>query len=169
MSQRKPIPENVGEFHSLDPETGRLTRKKSSPRGVGKAGEYSDTAIHKSGYRDARIPGDPYLYRAHRVVWFLHYGEQPPKYIDHINGDRSDNRIENLRKSCHHTNLANAKRSVRNTSGVKGVQRQGNKWIGAVGFKGERYYVGPFIEIAEAETAVRHLREQLHGDFTNHG
>ena len=168
-TQRKPIPENVGEFHSLNPETGRLTRKKDSPRGVGKAGEYSDTNVHKSGYVEVRIPGDPYMYRAHRIVWFLHYGEQPPQYIDHINGDRTDNRPENLREACHHTNLANAKRSTRNTSGVKGVQRSGNKWIGSVGFKGERHYVGPFTEIAEAEIAVRQLREQLHGDFTNHG
>jgi hypothetical protein len=171
MSQRKPIPENVGEFHSLNPETGRLTRKKNSPRGVGKAGEYSDTNVHKSGYVEVRIPGDPYMYRAHRVVWFLHYGEQPPEYIDHINGDRTDNRPENLRKACHHTNLANAKLSTRNTSGVKGVHwaKNHNKWVAKVGFKGKKYIAGYFDNIAEAEIAVRQLREQLHGDFTNHG
>ena len=171
MSQRRPIPENVGEFHSLNPETGRLTRKKDSPKGPGKAGEYSDTCAMNSGYLEVRIPGNRYVYLAHRVVWFLHYGEQPPDYIDHINGDRADNRPENLRKACHSTNLANSKIREDNKSGVKGVywHKKLGKWAAKVAFKGERHHIGCFDDIADAEIAVRQLREQLHGDFTNHG
>ena len=166
MSQRKPIPEDIGEHLKLMPD-GRLIRKTDPERGPKTAGTLADTAIVNQGYRVVRCNGQ--RWNAHRVVWFLHYGEQPPQYIDHINGDRTDNRPENLREACHHTNLANAKRRVDNKSGVKGVRRSGNKWIGSVGFKGERHYVGPFTDIAEAEIAVRQLREQLHGDFTNHG
>ena len=166
MSQRKPIPEDIGEHLKLMPD-GSIIRTTNPVRGRITKGKRVDTLNTQSGYMQLRLGNRQY--RAHRVVWFLHYGEQPPQYIDHINGDRTDNRPENLREACHHTNLANAKRSTRNTSGVKGVQRSGNKWIGSVGFKGERHYVGPFTEIAEAEIAVRQLREQLHGDFTNHG
>ena len=146
---------------------GSIIRTTNPVRGRITKGKRVDTLNTQSGYMQLRLGNS--MYRAHRIVWFLHYGEQPPKYIDHINGDRTDNRPENLREACHHTNLANAKRSTRNTSGVKGVQRSGNKWIGSVSLKGERHYVGPFTEIAEAEIAVRQLREQLHGDFTNHG
>ena len=166
MSQRKPIPEDIGEHLKLMPD-GSIIRTTNPVRGNRTKGKRIDNLNIQSGYMQLRL-GDR-MYRAHRVVWFLHYGEQPPEYIDHINGDRTDNRPENLRKACHSTNMANAKRRSSNTSGVKGVQRSGNKWIGSVGFKGERHYVGPFTDIAEAEIAVRQLREQLHGDFTNHG
>ena len=166
MSQRKPIPEDIGEHLKLMPD-GSIIRTTNPVRGRITKGKRVDTLNTQSGYMQLRLGNN--MYRAHRIVWFLHYGEQPPKYIDHINGDRTDNRPENLREACHHTNLANAKRKSNNTSGVKGVQRSGNKWIGSVGFKGERHYVGPFTDIAEAEIAVRQLREQLHGDFTNHG
>ena len=165
MSQRKPIPEDIGEHLKLMPD-GSIIRTTNPVRGNRTKGKRIDNLNIQSGYMQLRL-GDR-MYRAHRVVWFLHYGEQPPEYIDHINGDRTDNRPENLRKACHSTNMANAKRRSSNTSGVKGVQRSGNKWIGSVGFKGERHYVGPFTDIAEAEIAVRQLREQLHGDFTNH-
>jgi len=167
MCERKPIPDEVRDHFAYCKDTGRITRTTNASRGPRTAGKLVDEGLCARGYRRARLAGNAMA--AHRVAWFLYYGEQPPKYIDHINGDRTDNRIENLRKACHHTNLANAKRSTRNTSGVKGVQRQGDKWIGSVGFKGDRHYLGPFIEIADAEAAVRQLREQIHGDFTNHG
>lgn len=167
MSQRLPIPEECREVFTYCKDTGRITRVTNPPRGPRTAGKLVDNWKCPAGYRKVRW--SPHNLTAHRLVWFLHYGEQPPEYIDHINGDRTDNRPENLRKACHHTNLANAKRREDNKSGVKGVRRSGNKWIGSVSFKGDRHYVGPFTEIAEAEIAVRQLREQLHGDFTNHG
>lgn len=168
MSQRKPIPEDIGEHLKLMPD-GSVIRTTNPVRGRITKGKRVDTLNTQSGYMQLRLGNR--MYRAHRIVWFLHYGEQPPEYIDHINGDRTDNRPENLRKACHHTNLANAKRSTRNTSGVKGVHwaKNHNKWVAKVGFKGKQRIAGYFDDIAEAEIAVRQLREQLHGDFTNHG
>ena len=169
MSQRLPIPEECREVFTYCKDTGRITRVTNPPRGPRTAGKLVDNKKCAAGYRKVRWY--PHNLTAHRLVWFLHYGEQPPKYIDHINGDRGDNRPENLREACHHTNLANAKRSTRNTSGVKGVHyhKSSGKWMAKVGFKGEKHIAGYFDDIAEAEIAVRQLREQLHGDFTNHG
>lgn len=168
MSQIKSFPEDLGEHVKLMPD-GSIVRTTNAARGPRTEGKRIDNFNSDSGYMQLRI-GDR-MYRAHRVVWFLHYGEQPPEYIDHINGDRTDNRPENLRKACHSTNLANSKRSTRNTSGVKGVHwsKAAGKWVAKVGFKGEQRIAGYFDDIAEAEIAVRQLREQLHGDFTNHG
>jgi hypothetical protein len=72
------------------------------------------------GYRYIRVNGKMML--AHRMAWLMEYGEDPEgKLIDHINGDRLDNRIENLRIATYSQNGANAKRHSRNTSGLKGA------------------------------------------------
>ena len=169
MSERKLIPDEVRDHFSYCKDTGRITRITNPSRGPRTAGKLVDEGTCARGYRRVRLAGNPMT--AHRVAWFLYHGEQPPKYIDHINGDRTDNRIENLRKACHHTNLANAKISSRNKTGVKGVSwnKSGGKWMAKVDFKGTSYVAGYFDDIDEAEQAARSLRQSIHGEFTNHG
>ena len=66
--------------------------------------------------------GNRYNYRAHRIVWFLNYGEVP-SMLDHINGNRSDNRVENLRPTTDALNLKNQKPRKGSSSKYKGVYK----------------------------------------------
>src|SRR6056297_1350980 len=85
-----------------------------------------------SGYINVGIDGK--LYRAHRVIWKLLYGTDPDS-IDHINGDVSDNRIENLRDVNHQDNHKNRFKYKTNKSGVTGVMfnKRAGKWIARIG------------------------------------
>jgi len=109
-------------------------------------------------------------YLIHRLIWVMH-GNDPVAVIDHINGNTTDNRIENLRASTHTENMCNAKRSRRNTSGIKGVSwnKSSRKWIGSVWYQ-QKMYKTPAFEIKEqCAEAVRMLRLELHGEFACHG
>lgn len=78
-------------------------------KGKVKAGTPAMTSANRHGYLRGRF--NQQYYRAHRVVWFLFYGEWPYFEIDHINRDRTDNRIHNLRDVTHKTNCNNRDRS----------------------------------------------------------
>ena len=103
-------------------------------------------------------------YWAHRLVWLYHYGYMP-KIIDHINGDPSDNRIENLRECSHSENLRNVGKSKSNTSGVKGVSwsKAAQKWEARCG-----KYLGLYETKEEAAKVVQEYREKNHGIFSHH-
>lgn len=83
------------------------------------AGKEAMTCVETKGYLNGRI-FDKHI-KAHRVVWALHYGEWPVGQIDHINGIKSDNRIENLRVVSNTTNCRNQSKPKSNTSGWLGV------------------------------------------------
>lgn len=87
----KLIPEEIREFIEYDPETGVLTWLKSCGRV--KAGREAATS-GDYGYKKLVFRGKSYL--AHRLAWFLSTGSQP-NHIDHIDGNRSNNLINNLR------------------------------------------------------------------------
>lgn len=76
-------------------------------------------SIESKGYRQGRLEGKFYL--EHRLIWLYFKGRMPINQIDHINGDRLDNRIENLREVTRECNLLNQKIRKTNTSGVTGV------------------------------------------------
>jgi hypothetical protein len=104
------------------------------------------------------------LYRVHRLVWVM-YGNEPVPYIDHINGDKLDNRIENLRAATHSQNCMNRCQRSDNKSGVKGVRLKKGKWYGSIMFNGKTHSAGYFIEKEDAVVAVDRLRKELHGEF----
>lgn len=122
------------------------------------------TARIKSGYPSGAI-GKKYL-AAHRAAWCLHYGEWPNDFIDHINGDRTDNRIENLRVVDNRTNSRNQKIRRTNTSGVMGVRWHATKrrWDVTIG----NCYVGSSADKAEA-VAMRRAAEAAEGYHATHG
>ena len=100
----------------------------------------------------------------HRVVWTM-FNDTPPKgmHIDHINRDKLDNRIENLRCVTPGQNILNSKLSKNNTSGVTGVrfQPRGGKWTARVMIDRKEKHLGSFETFEEAkaarEKAVRDL------------
>jgi len=106
---------NLRDYLAYDPISGDITWIRD--QGKIKAGAKA-ASKHNAGYKALRLNGKAYL--AHRAAWFLHYGYWP-KQIDHINGDRSDNRLENLRETTQGENCKNLKLSVRNKTGISGV------------------------------------------------
>lgn len=114
------------------------------------------------------IFGEPYY--VHRVVWAWHYGSWPLGEIDHINGDGFDNRIANLRDVSPSENRRNARRPIRNTSGIVGVYWDADKgkWNAQIKFGGQTKHLGVFDSKQEAGKA-RKKAEQLLGFHPNHG
>lgn len=121
------------------------------------------------GYIKISIGGKNY--RAHRIIWALHYNKWPQKQIDHINGIRDDNRIENLREADYSENSMNGSNWSNNKSGIKGVRwrEDMNRYVGFVGMNRKQKHVGTFTNIEDAIEAVRKVREEMHGEFANFG
>lgn len=108
--------------------------------------------------------------RAHRVAWCLHYGEWPKHWIDHINGDPLDNRIENMRECPNGENQKNARRRRDNTTGVTGVYwlPDERRWTARLNVGGRLLYLGRFATFEAA--CARRLEEQAkHGFGPMHG
>jgi hypothetical protein len=118
----------------------------------------------KDGYRRLVYEGTAYL--EHRLIYLLHHGELPP-LLDHINGDPTDNRIENLRRATHVENNRNSVHS--STSGVKGVtwDPTRNKWRCQICVLNKNYNLGRYDTIEEAKAAMDEARARLHGAFAN--
>ena len=109
-------------------------------------------------------------YYQHRLIFLYHHGYMP-KYLDHINNDRHDNRIENLRAVSARQNQHNRSINKNSTSGVKGVclHKPSGKWMAHVCCDSKSYYGGLHDNIHDAAQATKDLREKLHGKFANHG
>ena len=120
------------------------------------------------GYKSVYVDGRNW--RIHRLVFLMQYGYLP-KIIDHINGNKTDNMIENLRAANDYQNAHNMKMRFDNKSGIKGVSWNSDrcKWVARVNYKCKTYQVGYFEDIELAELAVQMAREKFHGKFANHG
>lgn len=140
---------------------------KVSPANRVKVG---DKIMGKSsrGYGQVRIDG--LRYYLHRVIYLMHHGHMP-EIIDHIDGDVTNNRIENLRAATQSQNMYNARMKSNNTSGIKGVRwdRHRNKWDARV-IKNKQYVLCErFDDLVSAVIAVRSARLEHHQAFAHHG
>ena len=89
--------------------------------------------------------------------------------IDHINGNRLDNRAENLRLASHAQNMRNVKKLNTNKTGFKGVSLlSSGKYRAVVNHEGRQIHVGVYSTPGEADAAARVKREELHGEFCRH-
>lgn len=104
-------------------------------------------------------------YKAHQLAWLYVYGEYPKKSIDHINLDKTDNKISNLRIADKFQNAANRGIMKNNTSGYKGVTKHRNKWRAQINHLKKRYNIGYFDTPELASIAYENFAKQLLGDF----
>lgn len=122
---------------------------------------------HPKGYRSIYVCGRSYL--AHRLIFLFHHGYMPLQ-VDHIDNDKSNNRIENLRESSHSQNRCNSRMQQNNTSGHKNVSwdKTRNKWHVAIALKGKTVFIKRFDELNDAIHAANEARLKYHGVFARH-
>jgi hypothetical protein len=175
MTKELPSPELLRKLLRYDPDTGKLFWRERTPDMFpeGKrqnqahsawttkyCGQQALTAKAK-GYLVGDISGK--TMRAHRVAWAIHYGEWPKAEIDHINGDRADNRISNLRDVSRIVNMRNVELSPKNTSGHNGVHwdRRERKWRARIRINSKLKCLGYFHDINDAVKARKNAEYNL--------
>jgi len=146
------------------PETGHFVWKVDRRRV--RPGDIAGCVGHH-GYRLIRLGG--HLRHAHRWVWYWHTGEWLDSHIDldHINGNRDDNRIENLRIASRCQNMWNGKTRADNKTGYPGVVKPKgrDKWDARIIVKGEFHFLGAFDTYEQAVAARQAAERVLHGEF----
>lgn len=177
-----PTPERVRQLLRYDPVTGKLFWR---PRPLSAFTDGGHTAAHTCAKWNARWADkeaftarnrgyfvgavDGVNLPAHRVAWAIYRGSWPSQFIDHINGNPSDNRIENLRDVSHSDNHRNSSRRSDNTSGVTGVYWATSKQKWAAYIRADKTLaLGRFDTFAEA-VAARKAAEKVLGYHANHG
>ena len=166
-SNELPPLEKINRLLSYDPKTGDFLWKVKPSRRINQGSIAGN--IDLNGYRRIRI--DKKSYYAHRIAWLISTGSPPPRNIDHKNGVRSDNRILNLRVASSSENAWNLIPRETSTSGYKGVHAHKlcKKFYGKVCKNYRQHHTKLFDTAAEACIALKSLRQDLHGKFTNHG
>lgn len=131
------------------------------------AGTEAFRTIHKDGYLMGKVQYK--LLLAHRVIWAVAYGTWPSDEIDHIDGDRANNKLENLRVASRNDNMRNTGIRCNNHSGCPGVRMtKGGRWHGYIRHAKQSYNLGTFSSFEEAR-AARKAAEARFGFHVNHG
>jgi hypothetical protein len=128
-----------------------------------RAGDVAGTV--SEGYRQVCI--DSEIHPAHRVAWMIVHGRWPGAFIDHINGDKADNRLCNLREATASENNCNRAKPNTNTSGFKGVHlhRRSGKWKAQISVGGRRRHLGLFLTPEDAHAAYVSAAKEFYGQF----
>jgi hypothetical protein len=146
----------------FDVRAGALYWKQ--PRKNVRVGERAG-GVDSRGYY--RVMVDQKNHYVHRILFLLYHGYMPA-FVDHRDGDTTNNSKRNLRACTPAQNSQNRKRQVNNTSGVKGVYWNANKqkWMARVMVQGKREFVGYYEDISKAERAVEAARRKAHKEFS---
>lgn len=147
---------------SYDHESGVFRYRRNGRGRFARAGAIAGT-FDARGYRTITIAGTNH--KAHRLAWLYFYGAWPHGVIDHIDGDKANNAIANLRVCAQKQNCANAKTSANNKSGFKGVCRVGMRWRAQIHEGGQRFHLGYFDTPQEAHAAYVADAERRFGVF----
>jgi hypothetical protein len=137
----------------------KIDRKHTTCKVGMRAGGLSKSSI----YRTVSINNKQRL--EHRIIFLMCNGYLP-EMIDHKNGDKTDNRIENLRASDKYTNQQNVGAS-KYGCGLKGAKRDRsrNKWVASIRVKKTRLFLGRFDTAEEAHEAYKAAAVKYHGEF----
>jgi len=143
-------------------ETGDFIRKVKTAiaTSVGEKAGYKN----KQGYVQMRIQGK--TYQAHALAWLYMFGEIPT-LIDHIDGNRSNNAITNLRIADRSINGFNREKKSESSSVFKGVlwSKRLQKWFVQIKVDGKQKYCGSYSSIEEAIRVAKEMRRQYHAEF----
>lgn len=139
-----------------NPDTGCLYR-------VLKGGERVESGTECNGYMRSKVKGS--LVYNHRIAWCHFYRELPPEFIDHINKDRKDNSIKNLRACTLSLNQSNRKISSNNTSGFTGVFyiSKIKKYKATIYKDSKPIYLGLYNSAEDAHKAYLTAKGKYHG------
>jgi hypothetical protein len=155
-----------------EPETGKLFWRDCDEMPKNWLSEHRNkeafTATTNLGYKTGGIRRR--LFKAHRVIWAMCKGRWPEKEIDHINGDRSDNRIENLREADRSGQGKNMAMRRDNKSGFSGVcfHKSSKKWVAQIYLDGVRVSLG-YFKTKEEAAAKRKIALLEAGFSERHG
>lgn len=152
--------EQVQELFDYDSDNGWLIRKKDEygrvvnrPCGIKPNG---------NGYGSVRI--NDKMYRTHRVIWLLVHGYMPEREVDHIDRDKMNNRIENLRPATPTENSHNHGLQRNNSSGYPGVHfhKHANKYVARITLNGKKISLGYYATAEEAFRAYQLAKIKYH-------
>jgi hypothetical protein len=162
----KPYPTQDRLKELFEYKDGLLIRKtKPSIRSfVGQIVGFSDS----EGY--LRVSVDKRQYLLHRLVYLFHHAHVP-EFLDHVDGNRTNNKIENLRPATKYQNILNSKFRSDNTSGVKGVcwNTRKRKWFARIYIEKKSMCLGYYDDLELADLVVQEARVLFHKEFANHG
>lgn len=175
-------PHELQKVFSCDFSTGRLTWRERSPDMFTDSatqtkehkcnnwnsrfsGKEAFTHVDIQGYVCGSLFGKPY--KAHRIVWAMKHGKWPVEMIDHINKNKIDNAVENLREATHAENARNRKVNDKSSSKLKGVtyRKHVGNWQAQISKDGTKIYLGSFNNPNDAHQAYCNAAKKLHGDF----
>ncbi len=152
----------IKDTFDYDGITGLLYRKKSfHKRYIG----WTAGAVNGRGYMLVRIGSKKYS--VHRLAWIISTGSNPIE-IDHINHDKKDNRLVNLREVNRTTQMKNRKKNSNNTTGSNGVGIGNGGYIAYTSVNGERFHIGTF-DTKEEAVAARQSADKAFDYHKNHG
>ena len=155
--------ERIRELAFYDAESGKLIRKI---RRGGRGGNGSAMGhAAGNGYLYAGI--DYGYYTVHRLIWLYVTGEWPTEMIDHINGNKIDNRISNLRLATRSLNAANSKArsSKKKKKGVYYDCRR-DKFYAHISYEGRKMHIGAFDDANSAHEAYMRAASKRYGEFS---
>lgn len=139
--------ERVRELVKYDPETGEFSGRKAQTT--------------TRGYRQICIDNKRYL--THRLAWFYVFGEWPRQQIDHIDQDKKNDRIGNLRDTSQSINQQNRRKPLRNNkTGFLGVTKDHNRFKSTIYMVGKSIHLGQYATAEEAHLAYMIAKRIVH-------
>lgn len=151
--------QRLRELLHYDPETGIFTAQEIRTGRKNRSGEIG--SVNRNGYRVMHVIGQ--RYRTHRLAWLYMTGEWPKSQIDHIDGDRLNNKWGNLRDVPRSINLQNLHAAqVNNKIGLLGVSKVNQKWLARIFVDGKATRLGRFETPEQAHQAYLNAKRALH-------